>query len=234
MTTSAKSKLEDRGYWRVEVRPSAYLERRVESTQVLQRAIEKARVELRGWDFPHIGRSWDLPESQKWVGVETDWSVHVETWRAFLSGQFIYRGGVWTDWLDQHVFRGSGQDWKPGQGMPLVSSLWSITEFWEFAARYSQTEAGDDRMFVEVSFHGMKGRELFGDHEHRRWFQNYGPARMNSFVFPKEISRAELISDAAKLAVTCATDLFAAFGYEPGRELLESIQSELLRMRRGT
>jgi hypothetical protein len=233
MNGSVTSKLEERGYWRVEVRPSAYVERRVLSTQVLQRAIEKARVELRGWDFPHIGRSWDLPESQDWIGVETDWSVHVEVWRAFLSGQFVYRGGVWTDWLDQHVFRGSGPDWKPRQGMPLVSSLWSITEFWEFAARYSQTEAGDDRMFAEVSFQGMKGRELFGDHERRVWFQTYGPARMNSFTFAREVSRAELIADAAKLAVTCAEELFATFGYEPARELLESIQSELLNMRRG-
>jgi hypothetical protein len=233
MTVTVTSKLEERGYWRVEVRPLTYLEQRVESTQVLQRAIEKGRVELRGWDFPHIGRSWDLPESQKWVGVETDWSMHVEIWRAYLSGQFVYRGGVWTDWLDQDEFRASGRNWEARQGMPLVSSLWSITEFWEFAARYSQTEAGDDRMFVEVSFHGMKGRELFGDHERRVWFHNYGPARMDSFVFAKELSRAELIADAPKLAVTCATELFAAFGYQPGHELLESIQSELLRARGG-
>jgi hypothetical protein len=231
---SAKEKLEERGYWRVEVRPSRYLKHRVDSTSVLQRAIEKARVELRGWDFPHVGRSWELPESQDWVGVETDWSSHVETWRAFRSGQFVYRGGVWTDWLDQHHFRSRGQAWQPGEGMPLVSSLWALTEFWEFAARYSQTEAGDDQMHVEISFHRLKGRVLFGDHERRVWFQNYGPARMDPFSFARDLSRAELISDAQRLAVTCSADLFAAFGYEPGHELLANIQSELFKPRGGT
>jgi hypothetical protein len=229
-----KDKLEQRGYWRVEVRPLRFVELRVESTRALQAAIEKARVEFRGWDFPHIGRSWDLPESQQWVGVETDWSSHVEVWRAFLSGQFVYRGGIWTDWLDQHHFGGSGRDWKPKQAMPIVSSLWSITEFWEFAARYSQTEAGDDSMYVGIAFHGLKGRVLVGDHERRVWFHEYGPARMESFNYSREVSRAELITEAAKLAVSCSIELYSAFGYDPGRELLESIQAELLQMRRGT
>jgi len=233
VSTDIKGKLAQRGYWRVEVRPVQFVERRVESTSVLQRAIEKARVELRGWDFPHVGRSWELPESQKWVGVETDWSAHVEVWRAFLSGQFAYRGGIWTDWLDQHAFRSSGHAWKPGEGMPLVSSLWSITEFWEFAARYSQTEAGDDAMFVEVSFHGLKGRVLFGDDARRVWVRSYGPARMESFTFSRSVSRAELLTNASKIAVHCSEELFSAFGYESGHELINSIQSELLQMHRG-
>lgn len=234
MNTDAKAKLDERGYWRVEVRPTEYVERRVPSTRLLQRAIEKARVELRGWDFPHIGRSWELPESQSWIGVDTDWSVHVEMWRAFLSGQFVYRGGVWSDWMDQHHFPGHGCDWQPKQGIPLVDALWSITEFYEFAARYSQTEAGDESMYVAVSFHGLKGRSLFGDHSRRRWLHEYGPARMDTFEHAHEVSRPELISEAPKLAKTCSAELFSAFGYEPGSELLDSVQAELLQSRRGT
>lgn len=104
----------------------------------------------------------------------------------------------------------------------------SQTTVWEFAARYSQTEAGDDNMFVEISFHGMQGRTLFGDHERRRWFQTYGPARMDSFAFSRSLSRAELIADAGSLAVTCSADLLQAFGLDAGHELLLSMQAELL------
>lgn len=233
MSAPLIEKLASRGYWRVEIRPTDFVDRRVPSTKVLQKAIEKARVEMRGWDFPHIDRSWDLPESQSSIGVDTDWSSHVETWRAFLSGQFVYRGGVWTDWLDQHHFGGGGQKWKPGTGMPIVSSLWSLTEFCEFAARLSQTEAGGDSMFVELSFHGLKGRVLFGDHERRAWFESYGPAKLNDFVFSRTLSRAELISTAAKIAVSCAAELFEAFGWQASTELLDSIQSELLQSKRG-
>jgi hypothetical protein len=231
MSDQTIAKLNARGYWRVEVRPAVFIERRVTSIQILQHAIEKARVDYRGWAFPHIGESWDLPESQTWLGVETDWSAHVELWRAFLSGQFVYRGGVWTDWLDQHVFESARKGPAPKAAMPIVASLWSITEFWEFAARYSQTEAGDDNMFVEISFHGMHGRKLLSDHDRRRWFQTYGPARMDLFKFSRFVSRGELLTDAAKLAVMCTAELFATFGLDAGQQVLENIQSELLQMR---
>ena len=227
--TALTDKLESRGYWRVEIRPSVFKPDRVANTHRLQQTIEKARVELRGWDFPHIGKSWDLPESQDWVGVEIDWSAHVEVWRAFRSGQFVYRGGVWTDWLDQHHFRSAAQDWRPGTRLPLVSTLWSVTEFCEFAARYSQTEAGGDEMIIDLSFHGLKGRHLHGDHERRVWFDAYGPARMDTFSFIRGLPRASLIAGASQLAVDCTGELFAAFGYSPGAGLLEEIQAELLR-----
>ena len=233
MSTPITQKLESRGYWRVEIRPTAFVERRVSSIKVLQECIEKARVELRGWDFPHIGRSWELPDSQTRMGLETDWSSHVETWTAFLSGQFVYRGGVWTDWLDQHHSGSFGQKWKPGEGMPIVSTVWSVAEFCEFAARYSQTEAGGDSTFIEISFHGLKGRVLFGDHERRVWFEQYGPAKMNDFVFSRTLSRAELISTAGKVAVACASELFEAFGWQASPDLLDSIQAELFQLKRG-
>lgn len=228
MTDEVVARLAERGYWRVEIRPRAFAAQRVHSTRDLQRIIEKCRVELRGWDFPHFGNDWDLPESQQWLGVETNWSSHVEIWRAYVSGQFIFRGGVWTDWLDQHHFRGKGRDWQPKTGMPLVSSLWSISEFWEFAARYSQSDAGDDHMYVSVEFHGLKGRNLFGDHPRRHWSFDFGPARMDDFVFSRSLMREDLIASAGALAVECATDLFGVFGYEASPDVLSSIQAELL------
>lgn len=233
MSAEIITKLAARGYWRAEIRPADYVERRLGSLGELQRAIEKARVELRGWDFPHIGKAWGLPDNQKSVGVDTDWSAHVETWRAFLSGQFVFRGGIWTDWMDQHHFGQPDRRWKPGTTLPIVSTLWSLTECFEFAARYSQTSAGGDPMFIDVSFHGLKGRVLFGDHERRVWFDSYGPALLNEFAFSRTLPRTELLSTAAELARTAATELFAAFGYEAHPGLLEEVQKELLSRNRG-
>jgi hypothetical protein len=226
-------KLATRGFWRVEARPADYVERRVQSIAVLRRVIEKSRVELRGWDFPHMGKHWDLPDSQASVGVDTDWGTHVETWRAFLSGQFVFRGSIWTDWMDQHHFSGVAKDWKPSTSLPIVSSLWSLTEFMEFAARYSQTEAGGDPMVVDISLHRLRGRVLVGDHDRRVWFDNYGPARLDTFSFSRTVARTELVSTAAQLARDAATELFTAFGYEPHPSLLDEVQKELLAQRRG-
>lgn len=225
------NKLEARGYWRVEIRPTEFVPARVVNTKLVQQAVEKARVELRGWDFPHIGKSWELPQSQDWVGVEVDWSVHVEVWRAFRSGQFVYRGGIWTDWIDQHHFGALGREWTTGAQLPIVSSLWSITEFLEFAARYSQTAAGGEEMIVELTLNGLEGRFLRGDHERRVWFDSYGPARLDRFSFARELPRTELVVTARQLAVTCTQELFGVFGYDAGTALLEEIQNELLRAR---
>jgi hypothetical protein len=231
MTSNTRTKLDGRGFWRVEVRPVNFIAQRVSSLRLLQRAMEKSRVAFRGWDFPHIGDSWKLPENQKWIGLETDWRLHVELWRAFVSGQFVYRGGVWTDWLEQDLFPELRMHRQPELGLPIVSSLWSITEFFEFAARFSQTEAGDEGMFVSVSFNRMKGRQLFGDHTRRRWYSNYGPALSDTFTFSREISRSELIADSANLAVQCTNELFLLFGYEPEVGILQAIQAELVELR---
>lgn len=228
MTTSIKDKLEQRGYWRVEIHPTDYKERRFESRKQLQAAVEKARVELRGWDFPHIERNWDLPQSQKWIGIDVDWHVHVEMWRAFLSGQFVYRGGVWVDWLDQDMFGRPHPKWSPRSTLPIVGSIWTLLEFIEFAARWSQTEGGGDQMAVNISFHGLEGRLLYGDHERRAWFHDYGPAKVNDFTFERVVARTELLANAKAQAAVAAQELFDLFGYEAEAGIIASIQDELL------
>lgn len=233
MSNPVSQKLATRGFWRVEIRPSDFVERRIASIKTLQKVVEKSTVRFRGWDFPHLLVEWPLPEDQSLIGIDSDWSVHVETWRAYLSGQFVYRGGVWIDWLDQHHFPSNDQARLPGTGLPITSSLWSLTEFLEFAARYAQTEAGADSMVVDISLHGLKGRTLFDDNSERAWYRDYGPAKMQTFRFRRELSRADLMSHARKLAIEASAELFSAFGWDAGSELLESIQAELFSIRRG-
>lgn len=230
MSQTVAKLLETRGYWRFEMRPTEFVEKRIASTAALQRCIEQARVELRGWDFPHIGRTWDLPESQSWVGLEVESGTHVEIWRAFLSGQFVYRGGVWTDWLDRNWVRPTS-DWEPSTRLPIVSSLWSITEFFEFAARFSQTDCGAESSHLTLSFHGLKERRLVGDHDRRVWFEAYGPARMQEFSFSRTMSRVDIVATAREVARAATQELFAVFGYTPHPGLLGSIQDELFALR---
>lgn len=226
--TEITEKLASRGYWRTEIRPTAFTASRVESLSVLREAVRAARVELRGWDFPHLKEDDLIPDSVDSIGNEIDWRVHVEVWRAFLSGQFVHRAGIWVDWMDQDFLAKVQSDWKPSVALPIVDSLWALTERFEFAARYSQTPAGDDPMSVSISLHGLAGRSLLGDHHGRRWFGNYGPAKVTEFRFEQTLSRQELLSSAGKLAITAASKLFALCGYEANEGVLESIQGELL------
>lgn len=231
--TTILDKLSERGYWRVELRPVQYQERRVSSLKVLRSAVETSGVELRRWGFPHIDRNWPLPESQVSVGQETNRGVHVEVWKAFLSGQFVYRGGIWTDWLDQDLFGRARTDWVPGQFLPIVSTLWSLSEFFEFAARYAQTPCGADYLHIELTLNGLEGRYLKGDHDRRHWFEDFGPARLKAFSFTRALSRTELISTSSQLALETATELYGLFGWHTGPDFLAPLQEELLTSRTG-
>lgn len=224
-------KLSSRGFWRVEIRPITFQSDRIAGIRDLRELIDRARVELRGWDFPHRPQDWGVPESLDWIGHGIDWSVHVEVWRAYRSGQFVYRGGVWTDWLDQALFGTSGFDVDPGQALPIIDSLWSLTEYYEFAARWAQSQAGEDKMRIEVSFHGLEGRELLGDDRRRHWSGPLGPAKAETFRSFEVVERARLVSEPRKLAVNCASALFEAFGYAPSQGLLESMQEGLFESR---
>jgi hypothetical protein len=227
LTKSAVEKLEERGYWRVEIRPADYVARRVDNINQLRQQLEACRVQLRGWDFPHLPRDWDVPDSQKSIGLETDWSGHVEVWRAFLSGQFVYRGGVWTDWLDQHFFHTPDPEWPPGSRLPIVDSVWHLTEFFEFAVRWSQSEVAADVINIDISFHGLAGRRLFSGHEQRAWFAAYGPAKAKSFSVQHTVPRTALIAEAKAMAVNASEELFQLFGYAPTAGLIATLQEEL-------
>jgi hypothetical protein len=42
-------------YWTVLYRPEAFVPERIASMSECVKLVEKARVQLRGWDFPHLG-----------------------------------------------------------------------------------------------------------------------------------------------------------------------------------
>lgn len=225
--SSIVEKLSTRGYWRTEIRPTDFHEKHVPSLALLERSVRAAVVELRGWDFPHLGNESLLLDSQNSIGSDTDWRVHVETWRAFLSGQFVHRGGLWVDWMDQDFLFGKEPNWKPASQLPIVDCIWSLTERFEFAARLSQTEMGAEGMAIRVSFTGLKGRTLRGDHPRRHWGGFYSPATLSEFVFERTLSRADLLATASELAVEASQELFGFFGYQAETRILRDIQAEL-------
>lgn len=227
MTTLAE-KIRTRGYWRFVLRPADFDPERVAYAE-LEHLLRRAAVSLRGWDFPHFNRE-GLVRGQDFVGSETDWDHHVESWRFYQSGQLVFLGGMKLDWADQSSW--GAPEWIPTDHplLGVVESLWTLTEAFELAARLSTTKAGSDSLVIEVEAGCLKGRELFVDDQRRGALLHSHIATLDTFTKQHELDRDELLADVDGAARAAARDLFARFGWSAPDESLQSGQAELRRL----
>jgi len=77
-------------YWRVNFRPNLYSDELIPSLGKCYEIIEKTKLSLRGWDYPHLSRR-DTQKGQgaNWVSSWSDFMGHNEYWRLYQSGQFF-------------------------------------------------------------------------------------------------------------------------------------------------
>ena len=80
------------GYWRVIIRPTIYKEDLIFSLDKCKEIIEHSRVNLRGWSYPHIGRSGIKVAGDNSVDSFCDWPIGsmFEYWRFYQTGQFVH------------------------------------------------------------------------------------------------------------------------------------------------
>src|SRR4051812_256516 len=70
--------------------------------QEIEALVRQTAVRLRGWDFPHLDREHKY-NTPAYLGTSIDWAQHVEFWRAYKSGQFVYIGGFWDNAMDHQI-----------------------------------------------------------------------------------------------------------------------------------
>jgi hypothetical protein len=204
------------GYWYVTVEPFPAVPDRVPIDSI-RRRIEQAKVSLRGWDYPHIDRV--VTPFQDGIECQTDWDRYREHWRFHFSGLFTHRFRLREDGNPR--FHGT---------LHMVSSLWTITEVWEFTKRLFGTDVSvaDVRISFEVG--GLRGRHLSYDPDWTGWMQtmDFSP-QTDVFQWSRSVSREELFLRSAEKALDCAQQLFHLMGAEGlTREVLAARQGELL------
>lgn len=220
-------KIRSRGYWEVTFRASEYREVRVENILALPEIIATKAVELRGWDFPHIDTRNEPQVGSNYVEQTVDWEAHVELWRAYQSGQFFYLGGLRYDWADQVTAWRKPRVPKDVLVLSVADAVYSISEYFEFAARLSSTDMGDDGIELQLKLRGLDGRQLWISDPARADFLTPRVAHIEEWQRTSEIARPELIARSRELALDASVELFRRFGWEPSREVLKRIQSEL-------
>ncbi len=222
MSTLA-TEIRSRGHWFTVVRPAQFQPARLGYEELLP-ALRASRVQLSGWDFPHLGHEDALIRGEDWIGVDTDWFYYREVVRFTQSGQFAYLGGIREDWYE----RGSPTMWRPptvvpGELLGLADTVTTYTEVFEFASRLATTKAGDETMSIAIELNGLQGRQLYAENPARMLSGRY-IAQIPSFRWEASYSRQQLLANARELAVERVRDLFLRFGFEADLDVLTDIQ----------
>ena len=219
-----------RGHWEVVIRPTSFVEHRLERSE-LNETIVRNSVDIRGWDFPHISRHESSHIDVEWVGQQVNWEHQLQIWRMYRSGQFVFISGIPYEWRDRSHVWPAHQGWEPNQLLGFNEVIGRLTEVTDFAARLSQTKAGDESMTISIRLGKMKGRVLFTDSFNRTPLRGGYQASVESISAESTISRAELVAAPRPLALKLANDVFSFFGWQTAPQIAADVQAEILRGR---
>jgi len=203
--------------------------KRVAKISALHPILRRTSVQLRGWDFPHLDDRKTLEFDSDWIGQETKWNQYLEFWRFYQSGQFVVFRAMDEDWRDQSSLSPAPKDWKPGSLLSVEETVRQLAEIFEFAARLSFTEAGDEVMRLRITIAGLQGRSLSVESPRRPLKGK--TASIQELPYQIDLSRLQLVAEPRDLSLAPAIEIFQCFSWDPGLEILRDMQENSLRRR---
>lgn len=211
MLNTLHKKILSRGYWQVIIRPSVFEAKRIQNIASLHPIIEKTRVKIRGWDFPHIDYRETHQIDLDWIGQEFEWEHHKSIWRFYQSGQFFQIAALPLDWRDESKLWPADNNWKPGLQLGIGDTIATLTEIHEFAARLALSEAGSDEMQIKIVAGNLRNRFLYVDSQ-KRWplFESF-QATIEKYPYETTLARGELVANSKDLALEATRELFLRF-----------------------
>jgi len=131
------------------------------------------------------------------------------------------------DWIDLSKWREAPDGWKRGQTLSLEEVVLQFAEIFEFAARLSFTDAGNDVMRLEITVAGLDGRLLRV--EPSRWLRKGYIASIDELPYQIDLTRLQLVAEPRELSLAPAVELFRRFDWDPSLEVLRDIQENYLK-----
>jgi len=221
-----------RGYWKFTFRPVDFNPQRLELDK-LRSLVEELIVTFRGWNFPHDNPNKKLAIGADWIEYSNQFAYHLDTWRFYQSGYFIYFRSIWEDWEDQAeppLFTGETvPGWKPGQEIFLENAVYTYSEATEFAARFASSPAGGDRVVVGIDLYKLKGRALKTSQQ-MGWPLTGKIADIQNWEAPHpELTKAELLANSKSIARRLLRDLCIRFHWNVKDDILQNWQASLIK-----
>ncbi len=184
-------------------------------------------VSLRGWDFPHIDSQSLVARGLDWVGQDSEWEHHLDSWRLYKSGLFLAMTAIPDDWRDRSSVWPPHENWKAGTRLGVGDAVFSLTEFLEMASRLAMSAVGDEQMRITVSLHGARGRLLRIESPTRGDLLEPYESHVDEIPLEWRGDRTKLIGATWDLAAKQAYRLFQVFGWDAQPGVLEDFQREL-------
>ncbi|MFZ1978161.1 MAG: hypothetical protein WAV76_09415 [Bacteroidota bacterium] len=227
--------------WRVNFRPLFYNPERLKSLSDCFKTIEKTHLHLRGWDFPHLSSNTiRRGQGSNWIGSWSDFMGHVEYWRFYQSGQFLYLSSIREvtepDWK-AHILETMKYHFSFDKNIKIeevpgfidfVNFNYTVTEFLEFAARLAQAGIYDGQFRLCISLIDIKGF-LLSANANRAWDYAYVS---NENVLEREIllDPTDVIATSAEKALETIIWFFERFGWlSPSIGILKDDQQKFLK-----
>jgi hypothetical protein len=219
--------IRSRGHWRIYLQPTPPAGDRLPHRD-LQPTLASARVQLRGWDFPHLDRAGTVRRRSASILGETDWRYYREVWEFWQTGLFTYLIGIHEDWGER------APGWGPSPEVATRGALLGVgdtiarmTEIFVFAARLARSPAGAERMSIAIEISPLDGRSLWIDSPRRVQLDGVFASDAKAFAYTGEVERNALETHCLSLAVDQSLEVFARFGWQASRVNVEREQSEL-------
>jgi hypothetical protein len=225
------SKIKSRGYWKVWLRPSKYVENRIESLSQCHEIMRECRVLLRGWDYPHISSRNPPYNGLNYIESFVDWQMYKDVWRLYQTGQFIHFSGIKEDWFEEYNGLASSRwvDTTPGTIFGYSNSLYKISEIYEFGARLAQKGIFGRDIVLTVELFGMEKRKLVSLDPFRLIFRD-STCRVNNLPFEHKFSVEEFMAENQKLALDHFMWIIDRFNLvDPPRDFFEREQKDFLK-----
>lgn len=224
------SKIKATGYWRINIRPTVFESDRIPHLSKCWEIVESAQTRLRGWDFPHIEHSYRR-NMDNWIESGIDWSHIKEYWRFYQSGQFIHYSAFIEDYNELSWTSSMYEDGRPDRYLEIISTLYRLTEIFEFSARLASKDILSPGATVSIKLVDTKNRDLVFQHIRRHLSRRY-TCSLPEIAFKRTYAERELLGAAREQALTAALHVYERFNWNnPPREVFVEDQDKLLERR---
>jgi hypothetical protein len=211
------------GAWSVIAYPTTYDQKRFPDQQAIKERIQKAEVELRGWNVPHTD-SKNASNLQNGRQSYAHGTRYTEAYRAYQSGLFIWKKTLWED--------------KEGHKAPdgrkvlsFISAIWTVTEILLFCKRYYETIAPDDTLHLEIGLSQTKDRKLAAFKDAAFFSPDYISTEP-SILLQEDIQVIELRASYKEIAKHLIKQIFTIFNWDHAdTTMIDNWQTKLLERR---
>lgn len=213
------------GHWEVAFYVLPYIRERVPNFGLISQNLSECQVSLRGWYFPHFepqNTSNFAGGVQSYTATGGLFRRHLEGYRAYQSGAFVWKSEYWEDT--------SGQVADGQKALSFVGVILEITEFFLFAKRYYDRIAPDSTVHLSVRLTDTQNRSLaqFGE----GWLHGDYVCREPQVQVDIDCTAAELAASYDEIARRAIRRVYELFNWNDSRDELMSQWQERLVNRR--